>query len=193
MREALQSVKGGLRREALVISIAAGVSVGLIQDVLGAKTRVIRAMPNTPAMVGAGATAFARSASCSVADADTARAIFEAVGVAEEVSEELLDVVTALSGSGPAYYFAMVEAQTRAGVALGLPEAQAGRLAGQTLYGAGLLLRESGESAGTLRERVTSKGGTTAAALAEFESRGLADVIHAGMAAAAQRSKELGQ
>jgi len=193
MREALQSIKGGLRREALVISIAAGVSIGFIQDTLGAETRVVRAMPNTPAMVGAGATAFARSGTCTTKDADTARAIFEAVGVAVEVPEASLDAVTALSGSGPAYYFALVEAQTRAGVALGLSEADAGRLAGQTLYGAGCLLHESGETAATLRERVTSKGGTTAAALAVFESHGLADVVLAGMTAAAKRSKELGQ
>lgn len=193
MRAALQSITGGLRREALVISIAAGVSVGFIQDTLGAEARVVRAMPNTPAMVGSAATAFARSETCTARDADTARAIFESIGVAEEVPEDLLDAVTALSGSGPAYYFAIVEAQTRAGVALGLTEAQAGRLAGQTLYGAGKLLHESGETAGVLRERVTSKGGTTAAALAVFEARGLADVVGAGMAAAAKRSKELGQ
>ena len=99
MREALTSIKGGLRREALVISIAAGVSVGFIQDTLGADTRVIRAMPNTPAMVGAGATAFAKSESCTADDAKTARAIFEAIGIAEEVPERLLDAVTALSGA----------------------------------------------------------------------------------------------
>ena len=193
MRGALESLKGGLRRNALVISIAAGVSIRFIQDVLGPQTRVIRAMPNTPAMVGAGATAFARSKTCSEQDAQVAKSIFEAIGVAEDVPEELLDAVTALSGSGPAYYFALVEAQTRAGVRLGLPEAQAGRLAGQTLFGAGLLLHESGESAAMLRARVTSKGGTTAAALEVFESRGLADLVSAGMTAAAKRSKELGQ
>ncbi len=193
MRGGLLSLEGGLRGDALVISIAAGVSIRFIQDVLGAQTRVIRAMPNTPAMVGAGATAFARSKTCTEQDARVARAIFEAIGVAEDVPEELLDAVTALSGSGPAYYFALVEAQTRAGVGLGLPEAQAGRLAGQTLYGAGLLLHESGESAETLRARVTSKGGTTAAALDVFASRGLADVVSAGMSAAANRSRELGQ
>ena len=193
MRGALESLKGGLRHDALVISIAAGVSIRFIQDVLGAQTRVIRAMPNTPAMVGAGATAFARSKTCTDQDAHVARTIFEAIGVAEDVPEELLDAITALSGSGPAHYFALVEAQTRAGVGLGLPEAQAGRLAGQTLYGAGLLLHESGESAATLRARVTSKGGTTAAALEVFEARGLADVVSAGMTAAAKRSRQLGQ
>jgi pyrroline-5-carboxylate reductase len=193
MRGALQSMKAGLRTDALVISIAAGVSIKFIQEVLGAQARVIRAMPNTPAMVGAGATAFAASATCTQQNVAVARAIFEAIGVAEVVEEKLLDAVTALSGSGPAYYFALVEAQTRAGVGLGLPEAQAGRLAGQTLYGAGLLLHESGETAATLRARVTSKGGTTAAALDVFESRGLAEVVSAGMSAAAKRSSELGQ
>jgi pyrroline-5-carboxylate reductase len=193
MRGALQSLNGGLRLDGLVISIAAGVSIRFIQDALGVQTRVIRAMPNTPAMVGAGATAFARSKTCTEHDAQVARAIFEAIGVAEDVPEELLDAVTALSGSGPAYYFALVEAQTRAGVGLGLPEAQAGRLAGQTLYGAGLLLHESGESAATLRARVTSRGGTTAAALETFESRGFGEMVSAGMTAAAKRSRELGQ
>ena len=193
MRAALESLRGGLRPQTLVISIAAGISIGFIQKTLGAQTRVVRAMPNTPALVGAGATGFAPSRNCTPADAAIARGIFEAIGIAEQVDETQLDAVTALSGSGPAYYFAFVEASTLAAEGLGLPAAQAGRLAAQTLYGAGLLLHDSGEPAGTLRERVTSKGGTTAAALATFAARDLTGTIRAGMDAAAARSKELGQ
>lgn len=193
MRAALQSLRSGLRKQTLVVSIAAGISIGFIQRELGAETRVVRAMPNTPALVGAGATGFAASTNCTAADKSVARAIFEAIGIAEEVPESQIDAVTALSGSGPAYYFAFVEACTAAGIALGMQPEQASRLAGQTLYGAGLLLHNSGEPAGTLRERVTSKGGTTAAALATFASRDFSGVVRAGMDAAAVRSKELGQ
>jgi len=193
MRAALQSIEPGLRPQTLVISIAAGISIGFIQRELGAQTRVVRAMPNTPALVGAGATGFAPSANCTPADVAVARGIFEAIGIAEQVAESQIDAVTALSGSGPAYYFAFVEASTSAGVGLGLSQETAGRLAAQTLYGAGLLLHDSGEPAGTLRERVTSKGGTTAAALAAFGTRDLAGTVRAGMEAAAARSKELGQ
>jgi pyrroline-5-carboxylate reductase len=193
MRTALQSLRGGLRPQTLVISIAAGISTGFIQETLGPRTRVVRAMPNTPALVGAAATGFAPSSNCTPADATVARSLFEAIGIAEQVAEAQLDAVTALSGSGPAYYFAFVEASALAAEGLGLPAAQAGRLAAQTFYGAGLLLHDSGEPAGLLRERVTSKGGTTAAALATFAARDLAGTVRAGMEAAAARSKELGQ
>lgn len=193
MRAALQSIRGALRPQTLIVSIAAGISIGFIQRELGAAARVVRAMPNTPALVGAGATGFAPSGNCTAGDKTVARGFFEAIGIAEEIDEALLDAVTALSGSGPAYYFAFVEASTTAAIALGLPAEQAGRLAAQTLYGAGLLLHDSGEPAGALRERVTSKGGTTAAALATFATRDLAGAVRAGMEAAAARSKELGQ
>jgi pyrroline-5-carboxylate reductase len=193
MRAALHSIRAGLRPQTLVVSIAAGISIGFIQRELSAETRVVRAMPNTPALVGAAATGFAPGANCTAADKAVARGIFEAIGIAEEVAETQLDAVTALSGSGPAYYFAFVEASTSAAIGLGIPADQAGRLAAQTLYGAGLLLHDTGEPAGTLRERVTSKGGTTAAALATFAARDLAGAVRASMEAAAARSKELGQ
>lgn len=193
MRAALGSIRPGLQPQTLLISIAAGISIGFIQRELSVPVRVVRAMPNTPALVGAGATGFAPSANCTAADVSVARGIFEAIGIAEQVDEAQIDVVTALSGSGPAYYFAFVEASTSAGVGLGLSQETAGRLAAQTMYGAGLLLHESGEPAGVLRERVTSKGGTTAAALATFATRDLAGTVRAGMEAAAARSKELGQ
>lgn len=193
MEVALDSIAAHLGAESLVISIAAGISISYIQGVLGSERHVARVMPNTPALVGAGAAGIALSASCTEEDAGVAEAIFESVGIAERLPESALDAVTALSGSGPAYFFAFVEACVKAGVSLGLPEDQATRLAGQTLYGAGLLLKESGESAATLRERVTSKGGTTEAALACFEQRDLDGVVRAAMEAAAARSQELGK
>ena len=193
MEGALDSIAGHLADESFVISIAAGVSIAYIQAALGEDCHVARVMPNTPALVGAGAAGFALSPSCTDDDAATAQAIFEAVGIAERLPETALDAVTALSGSGPAYFFALVEACVEAGVHLGLPEDQAERLAQQTLYGAGLLLKESGESASTLRERVTSKGGTTEAALACFDQRDLKGTVRAAMEAAASCSQELGR
>lgn len=193
MEVALHSVAGQLDEKALVISIAAGVSISFIQGVLGKESRIARVMPNLSALVEAGAAGIALSASCSEEDAEVTQAIFESIGIAEQVPEQSLDAVTALSGSGPAYFFALVEACIDAGVSLGLREDQATRLAEQTLYGAGLTLKRSGESAATLRERVTSKGGTTAAALACFEERDLNGTVRAAMEAAAARSEELRQ
>ena len=198
MEEALEQIRPGVRDNALVMSIAAGISTSFIQERLGhdrssRQVRVIRVMPNTPAMVGAGAAGVSMTANCTDDDAALARTVFEAVGMCEMVPEEAIDTITALSGSGPAYFFYVVECLVNASVAQGLPEDQAIRLASQTLLGAGRLLAESGESPAVLRERVTSKGGTTAAALEQFRQRGLEDIIQAGVAAATARSKELGK
>lgn len=188
MREAFADSTNG----PLVLSIAAGVSIKSIQDALGAHVRVGRVMPNTPALVGAGAAGIAMSDNATAEDSALAHSVFEAVGICEHVSEETIDAVTALSGSGPAYFFYFVECMVRAAVALGMEEDQAALLATQTLYGAGRLLKESGESAATLRERVTSKGGTTEAALAALDEHGMESAISAALRAAAARSKELG-
>jgi len=153
----------------------------------------LRVMPNTPALVEAGAAGIALSANCTDADAQIGRTVFEAVGIVEVVPEELIDVVTALSGSGPAYFFYMVECLVRAAQAQGLNEAQAVRLAARTLLGSGRLLEASGEPPAVLRERVTSKGGTTAAALEAFRAGGFDRVIAAGVEAAVARAKELGR
>jgi pyrroline-5-carboxylate reductase len=193
MAEALEALKPGLSPDTLVISIAAGISIAFVQNTLGAALRVIRVMPNTPALVNAGAAGAALSETCTETDAATARTIFEAIGIVEIVPEDAIDGVTALSGSGPAYFFHVVECLVEAATAQGLTEEQATRLAGQTLLGAGRLLAESGESASVLRERVTSKGGTTEAALKTFREKGLAQVIAAGVTAAADRSRELGK
>ena len=193
MEEALNQVKPGITEHTLIISIAAGISIAYIQERLGGPLRVVRVMPNTPALVAAGAAGIALSDTCKPADAEVARLIFEAIGIVEVVPESLIDVVTAVSGSGPAYFFYLVECLVKAGTAQGLSEHQATRLASQTLVGAGLLLRDSGEAAGTLRERVTSKGGTTEAALKAFAAEGFERVVVAGVNAAAERSRTLGR
>ena len=193
MDDALGELKPGLKPGALVISIAAGVSTAFIQARLGADVRVARVMPNTPALVGAGAAGVTTSANCTPRDAGIAGTIFEAVGAAVTVPESAMDAVTALSGSGPAYFFYMVECLVKAAEAQGLGAGEARLLAAQTLFGAGQLLRESGESAATLRARVTSKGGTTEAALNSLAANGFEQIIAAAVEAAANRSKELGQ
>lgn len=193
MEEALRGLGGVDGTRSLVVSIAAGLSIRYLQERLGPEIRVVRVMPNTPALVRAGAAAIAPSATCSRADLETVRSIFEAVGTVEEVPEEAIDVVTALSGSGPAYFFYLVECLADAATELGLPREQAERLAAQTLLGAGKLLAESGEPASVLRERVTSKGGTTEAALKTFRAEGFAEAVRAAVGAAAARSRELGR
>ena len=193
MDAALATIKGDLKPSALVISIAAGISTKFIQARLGEGVHVVRVMPNTPAMVNASASGVAFSANCTPKDEATALEIFGAIGVAERVPESAIDAVTGLSGSGPAYFFYMVECLAAAAVEEGLTEQQAARLAAQTLYGAGKLLVESGESAATLRERVTSKGGTTFAALEKFRANDFPRIVAESVHAAAARSRELGQ
>lgn len=193
MDEALGSLGGYLRPETLVISIAAGISIDHVRDRLGGASRVVRTMPNTPALVGAGATGVAMGPGCSEADREAVRAIFEAVGECVFIDEPLMDAVTAVSGCGPAYFFYMVECLTAAGVAAGLSEDAAGRLAAQTLYGAGRLLTSSREKPAELRARVTSKGGATEAALRTLRDDGFEGVVSRGVAAAAARSRELGR
>ena len=193
MEEALGQAREGISPKTLVVSIAAGISIAYLQERLGTDCRVVRVMPNTPALVGAGAAGIALSPNCTPDDGEVVQTIFEAVGIAVMVPETALDTVTALSGSGPAYFFYVVECLVKAAVAQGLDEEQATRLAGQTLLGSGRLLAESGEPAGVLRERVTSKGGTTEAALKRFREDGLERVLKAGVDDAAARSKELGK
>ena len=193
MESALNSIRSAWKPEISIISIAAGISTGYIHERLDSRARVARVMPNTPALVGAGAAGISYSSNALEEDRDLARTVFGAVGIAVEVPEPALDAVTALSGSGPAYYFYLVECFVNAAVALGLGEPEATRLAGQTLLGAGKLLSESGEPAAVLRERVTSKGGTTAAALDVLKENRWPEIAAAALQAAARRSQELGQ
>ncbi len=179
--------------DTLVISIAAGVSTQVIEQALPTGVRVIRTMPNTPALVGAGATAIAAGTHATNEDLGTAETLFESVGTVVKLPEPQIDAVTGLSGSGPAYVFAMVEALRDAGVDVGLSEEVATRLAAQTVYGAAKLLLESGETPEALREKVTSPGGTTAAGLQALGTAGFAEAVLAAIRAATARSEELGR
>ena len=176
-----------------VLSIAAGIRTDAIEAGLPAGTPVVRAMPNTPALVGKGAAAIAPGSAASSEDLDWARGILEAVGTVAVVSEADLDAVTGLSGSGPAYLFRLAEALRAAGTAQGLDSATADALTRQTLLGAATLLAESGEDPGRLRENVTSPGGTTAAGIAVLDDADFMGLIDRVVDAATKRSRELGQ
>ncbi|MCG3150409.1 MAG: Pyrroline-5-carboxylate reductase [Verrucomicrobiae bacterium] len=176
---------------ALIISIAAGITTARIEKELAGTARVIRVMPNTPALVGAGAAALALGARATPADLEIAEGILNAVGTTVRVEEKLLDAVTALSGSGPAYVFLVAEALIKAGIEQGLPADIARKLAIHTIFGAAVLLAESTDEPAELRRKVTSPGGTTAAALKVFEDRHLTAIFAAALDAAARRSREL--
>ncbi len=186
--ETLAEVKGSR----LYLSIAAGISILNLEAWLGGKQRVIRSMPNTPALVGKGAAAFARGSKTTVKDAALATKILGAVGTADEVAEKLLDAVTGLSGSGPAYIYTVIEALADGGVLMGLPRATALRLAAQTVVGAAEMVLETGKHPAALRDEVTSPGGTTIAALEKLEQHGLRNAMIQAVRAATEKSKALG-
>jgi pyrroline-5-carboxylate reductase len=176
----------------LVVSIAAGIRIDQIETWLGRKLPVVRAMPNTPALVGAGASGLIANARVDANAHARAEAILGAAGRTAWIDgEALMDTVTALSGSGPAYFFLLVEALEDAAVAQGLPRETARLLASQTCLGAGRMLVESGEAPAKLRERVTSPGGTTATALAAFDAGGLRALVASAVDAATRRGREL--
>lgn len=179
----------GCRR---VLSIAAGVTLASLEAAAGDNVAVVRAMPNTPATVGAGAAAIAGGRACHDDDVAWAEGILSSVGVVVRVPESQLDAVTGLSGSGPAYVFLVAEALADAGVLVGLPRPVAVQLATQTLLGAAQLLVSSGQDAAALRAAVTSPGGTTAAGLHELESHAVRAAFLDAVAAATRRSGELG-
>src|SRR5207302_3233335 len=175
-----------------VLSIAAGVPLASLERWLGDGTPVVRAMPNTPALVGAGAAAIAPGTWAGEDDLTWAEGILGAVGVVQRVSEPLLDAVTGLSGSGPAYVFLVAEALIEAGVLSGLPRPTSVALVTQTLLGSARLLAETGDSADVLRAAVTSPGGTTAAGLRALEDRAVRAAFLDAVIAATERSKQLG-
>jgi pyrroline-5-carboxylate reductase len=176
----------------LLLSIVAGWSISALRKHAG-DARIIRAMPNTPAQIGAGATAYCGDASVTKDDLTLADQIFSAVGFAVAVPEKSLDAVTGLSGSGPAYVFLVMEALSDGGVAAGLPRPLATQLAVQTVLGAARLAAETNEHPALLREAVTSPGGTTAAALGVLEAAAVRSAFADAVNAAAERSRELGQ
>jgi len=189
----LEEVAPAVDGSKLVVSIAAGVPIGAIARRLPAGTRIVRAMPNTPALVGAGATALAAGDGATEADLAQARALFDAVGRTAVVGEGLLDAVTGLSGSGPAYVFIIIEALADAGVKAGLPRATALELSAQTVLGAARMVIELGEHPGRLKDQVTSPGGTTIAGVYALEAGGLRKALFDAVEAATRRSQELGR
>jgi pyrroline-5-carboxylate reductase len=177
----------------LVVSIAAGVSLASLQQAAGSGARVVRVMPNTPALVHRAASAYALGDSANAGDAALVERLFGAVGVVYGVKERLLDAVTGLSGSGPAYGFLFVEALADGGVLMGLPREMALRLAAQTLAGAAEMVLQTGQHPGVLRDQVASPGGTTIAGIEALELGGVRAGILQAVRAATERSLEMGQ
>lgn len=192
MHEVLGEIEGAVRREQLVISVAAGIPLTALEHSLPG-IAVIRAMPNTSAAVKASATALAAGTHATGADLRAATVIFQAVGDVVTVSEDVLDVVTGLSGSGPAYIYHLIEAMIHAGTDLGLSDNLAKRLAVQTLVGAARMLEQTQEDPMELRRRVTSPGGTTMAGLSVLEDHGFARAVREAIRRAAERARELAQ
>jgi pyrroline-5-carboxylate reductase len=193
MDKLLEEIGPTLDASKLVISIAAGVPISAIERKVGHGVRVIRTMPNTPALVGAGATALSPGEHATEADLAQAKSLFDAIGKSVVVDEPLLDAVTGLSGSGPAYVFVIIEALADGGVKAGLSRAQAMELAAQTVYGSAKLLIETGEHPGRLKDQVTSPGGTAIAGLHTLESGGLRRTLMDAVESATNRSRELGK
>jgi pyrroline-5-carboxylate reductase len=193
MGKLLLQVAPAIDSRKLVISIAAGVPIAALERKLGAGARVVRAMPNTPSLIGAGACAISAGEHATEADLHTAEGIFNAVGITTVVDENLLDAVTGLSGSGPAYVFLIIEALCDAGVKVGLPRYTALKLASQTVLGSAKLLIETKAHPGALKDQVTSPGGTAIAGLHTLEAGGLRTTLIDAVEAATRRAKELGE
>lgn len=189
----LEEIAPAVTPRHLVISLAAGISTSVLASSLGSAPRLVRAMPNTPAQIGEGAIAVCPGGSARPEDLALAKDLFGAVGKAFVVDEKLMDAVTGLSGSGPAYVFLIIEALTDAGVKVGLPRDLAQALTLQTLVGAARMAIETGEHPGKLKDLVTSPGGTTIAALHVLEEKGLRGALINAVVAATNRSRELSQ
>jgi len=189
----LREIGDQLQPGTLVVSIAAGVDTEAIETAVADGVHVVRAMPNTPALVGAGATAIAPGKHASAADLATAKALFDAVGITVVLDESHLDAVTGLSGSGPAYIFLILEALSDAGVKVGLSRRNAQLLAAQTVLGSAKMLLETEEHVGRLKDMVTSPGGTAIAGLHTLEEGGLRTTLINAVETATKRARELGR
>ncbi len=189
MTAAAQAAAG---KPLLVISIAAGVTLAALEMASAENFRVIRTMPNTPALIGHGAAGFCLGSRATAADGAAAQSLLEAVGHAVEVPERLMDAVTGLSGSGPAYVYVIIDALADGGVRAGIPRADAVRLAAQTVLGAAAMVMETGQHPAVLKDMVTSPGGTTIAGLAALEKNGIRHALIDAVAAATARATELG-
>jgi pyrroline-5-carboxylate reductase len=191
MAATLTEMSSAIDKSKIVISIAAGITTNFIEKSLTNGARVVRVMPNTPALIGEGAAAAAKGSCAKADDVKLTRAIFNAVGISVEIEEKLMDAVTGLSGSGPAYFFLIIEALIDAGEQMGLPRDLAKQLAAQTMLGAARLCLQSDKQPAQLREMVTSPGGTTAAGLKVMEEGNIRALIVSAVEAATKRSKEL--
>ena len=189
----LAEIKDSFSRKHCLISIAAGVPLAKLEAVLGADARLVRVMPNTPALVNASASGFALSQGARSSDGELAEKLFSSVGLAFQVKETLLDAVTGLSGSGPAYAYLFIEGLSDGGVAAGLPRDIATRLAAQMVLGSAKMVLETGMHPGVLKDMVTSPGGTTIEGVHELEKGNLRGAVMSAVRAAAEKSRRLGQ
>src|SRR2546429_460962 len=189
----LKEVGGEFTEKRLLISIAAGVTLARLEGGLGSGARVIRVMPNTPALVGASATAYALGKNATAEDGRLAQKLFSAIGVAFQLKESLLDAVTGLSGSGPAYVYLIIEALSAGGVAAGFPACLPPQVAAQTVLGGAKKVLETRQHPGALKDMVTSPGGTTIEGLHELEKAGVRGALMNAVRAASEKSKKLGQ
>lgn len=190
-KKVLEELAGCLRKDQLLISVMAGITTAAINKGLRVDCPVVRAMPNTPCLVDAGATAICAGAHASERDLAKAEAVFGAVGLVVTLPESALDAVTGLSGSGPVYIYMAIEAMIDGGVKMGIPRAIAAKLAAQTVYGSAKLVLETGKHPAVLKDEVTTPGGTAITAIHVLESKGLRSVLMDGIEAATRRSAEL--
>jgi pyrroline-5-carboxylate reductase len=191
--EVLAEISSDVQSRHLLISIAAGVPLRTFAAALGSQARLARVMPNTPCLVGAGASAYALGGGATVDDGKLVSRLLSTVGIAVELPEHMLDAVTGLSGSGPAYVYQMIEALSDGGVLMGLPRDVATRFASQTVLGAAQMVIQTGEAPAVLKDAVASPGGTTIAGLHALETAGLRAALMNAVQAATLRSRELGE
>ena len=189
----LEEIRPDLREKHLIVSIAAGLTIAKLTDLLQASYRIVRVMPNTPCLIGLSATGFAAGTGASKDDAALVERLFNAVGKAFALPEPLLDAVTGLSGSGPAFVYVMIEAMSDGGVRMGLPRDVATALAVQTVLGSARMVQETKQHTGALKDSVASPGGTTIAGLHALERGGFRAAVMDAVEAATRRSTELGK
>ncbi|MDP3543320.1 MAG: pyrroline-5-carboxylate reductase [Elusimicrobiota bacterium] len=190
-RKVMEELAGHISSKQLVVSVMAGITTAAISKALRVDGPVVRAMPNTPCLVDAGATAVAAGAHAGERELKLAEGVFGAVGLVVTLPESALDAVTGLSGSGPVYIYMVIEAMIDGGVKMGIPRAVAAKLAAQTVYGSAKLVLESGKHPAVLKDEVTTPGGTAITAIHILESKGLRSVLIDGVEAATKRSQEL--
>ena len=193
IKQAAGEIKGFAASEKIVVSIAAGVTLQAIENWLGGDLPVIRIMPNTPCLIGEGVSALSPGEHADKNHIKMVRKIFESVGTVIEIPEQLMDPVTGVSGSGPAYIYLVIEAMTDAGVALGLPRNEAQKLVTKTIVGAAKMVDETGMHPAILKANVTSPGGTTAAALRELEAHGMRTAFDKAISASCEKASKFGK